>query len=49
MLHTEGQVQMATFARFGEDGKPELYCEPVALKPEQTQQRPENNGEEKPK
>lgn len=49
VLHTEGQVQMATFAKFGADGKPELYCEPVALKPEQAEQRSENNGEEKPK
>lgn len=49
LLHPEGQVQMATFAKFGNDGKPELYCEPVALKPEQAEQRPENNGEEKPK
>lgn len=49
VLHTEGQVQMATFAKFSDDGKPELYCEPVALKPEQAEQRAENNSEEKPK
>jgi len=49
MLHTEGQVQMATFARFGEDGKATLYCDPVALKPEHAKQRPASNQQEAPK
>ncbi len=31
-LHTEGQVQMASFARISESGEVQLHCEPVSLK-----------------